>query len=372
MGAVIIFLLLVSLVRAQNQPGLEIEEQEKLQIIRKEIRESREKLELTRKKQQEILGRLAEITLELKRANSKLNQAKEKIQQNESKIGQLTLDLRRTEDSLREKSEKLSRRLAEVYKSSGISYLELLFTSSSMSDFLNRLYFFEKVIAQDASLIRGIKEDLRETAVKREILSARTREIKGLAQVIAEQKKKISEQAEEKKKIYEDLSARRAEFERKIAELEKSSRELEIMIQKKMAERARAGLVAHGSGVFIWPLQGRITSPFGAYRRWGGTHRHTGIDIAAPYGSPIVAADAGEVIFSGWWDGYGKAIVIDHGRGMATVYGHLSRIFVQAGTAVVKGQTIGLVGSTGYSTGPHLHFEVRKNGVPINPAPFLP
>jgi murein DD-endopeptidase MepM/ murein hydrolase activator NlpD len=142
------------------------------------------------------------------------------------------------------------------------------------------------------------------------------------------------------------------------------------MIQKKMAERSRAGLVAHGSGVFIWPLQGRITSPYGARRRRGS--RHTGVDIATTYGTPIWAADAGEVIFAGWWDGYGKAVVIDHGKGIATVYGHMSRLYPSVGATVAKGQTIGLEGSTGYSTGPHLHFEVRRNGKPVNPMPYLP
>jgi murein DD-endopeptidase MepM/ murein hydrolase activator NlpD len=120
-------------------------------------------------------------------------------------------------------------------------------------------------------------------------------------------------------------------------------------------------------------LEGRITSRFG-YRRdpfWGGRHMHTGLDIANSYGSQIKAADSGEVIFAGWWDGYGKAIVIDHGRSTTTVYGHMSRIYKQVGAVVAKGQVIGLVGSTGYSTGPHLHFEVRLNGKPVNPEPFL-
>lgn len=348
------------------------DEQEKLQVIKKEIIESREKLRQTRQQQQQVLGKLVGITKELKRAGQKLTLAKEKIKINESRIGQLTVELRRSEDDLQEKSSILERRVREAYKSGRVNFLELLFASRSMSDFLSRWYFFEKVIAQDAGLIQDIKAGLQETQTKRKVLSNRTMEIKELAQVIAEQKVKIAEQATEKKKVLEELKEREEDYREKIAELEKSSRELEVLIQKKMAERTRAGLVAHGSGVLCWPLQGRLTSRYGAYRRWGGGYRHTGIDIAAPYGSPIIAADSGEVIFSGWWDGYGKALVVDHGKGRATVYAHLSRIYVSAGAVVAKRQTIGLVGSTGYSTGPHLHFEVRKNGVPLNPMPYLP
>jgi len=347
-------------------------EQEKLLTIRKQIDESKEKLKQTRQQQQEVLGKLVVIKQELKQANQKLNRAKEKIQLNESKIGQLSVELRRNEEDLQQKAGTLERRMREIYKSSAINYLDLLFASDSMSDFLTRFYFFEKIITQDVNLIRGIKEDLESTKGKRDVLADRTKEIKVLAQVVAEEKKKIAEQAEEKRKAFDQLKEREEEYEKQIAELERSSSELESLIRKKVAERSKAGLVAHGSGVLEWPLQGRITSRYGAYRRSGRAHRHTGLDIAAPYGTPIHAADAGEVIFSGWWDGYGKAMVIDHGRGRTTVYGHMSRIYLQAGVPVVKGQTIGLVGSTGYSTGPHLHFEVRKNGTPTNPMALLP
>jgi len=364
---VFVFLFLVNLGWAEK-----LEEQEKLRAVKEELKESREKLKQTKQQQQEVLGKLVVITHELRQAHRQLLQAKEKIQKNETQMGQLAQEINQTENRLSQKAKILRNRINEAYKSGGINYLELFFASLSISDFLNRMYFFEKVVARDAQLVREIKEDLQEVKTKRRALSERTREIKELAQVIEEQKKKAAEQAEEKKKLLEALKEREKEYKNKIAELEKSSQELEILIQKKMAERSRAGLVAHGSGVLIWPLQGRITSRFGAIRRWGGGYRHTGIDIAAPYGSPIVAADNGEVIFAGWWDGYGKAIVIDHGHGRSTVYAHLSRIYVQVGNAVAKGQTIGLEGSTGYSTGPHLHFEVRINGVPVNPIRFLP
>lgn len=364
---VFLLALLLALVSLRAEA---VDEQEKLKLIQKELKTSQEKLQQTRQQQQDVLGKLVVITQELKKANRTLNKAKDKIQENESKIGQLVVELRKTETDLQQKSNLLQQRVVEAYKSGNIDNLDLLFASGSMSDFLNRLYYFEKVILQDANLVLGVKQDIQQAKVKRDTLTDKTRQIKEMAQVIAEQKQKIAEDAEAKKKALEELKSREKEFEAKVEELQKSSRELEVLIRKKMLERSRVGTKVHGSGVMMWPLQGRLTLRYGARHRIQG--RHTGIDIAAPYGSPIVAADDGEVIFAGWWDGYGKTVVVDHGKGRATVYAHLSRIYPTVGATVAKGQTIGLEGSTGYSTGPHLHFEVRINGTPVNPARYLP
>ncbi|HBF38949.1 MAG TPA: peptidase M23, partial [Firmicutes bacterium] len=131
-----------------------------------------------------------------------------------------------------------------------------------------------------------------------------------------------------------------------------------------------------GSGKMIWPVTGpiRITSPFGwRYHPILRTKKyHNGEDIAVSSGTPVHAADSGVVVVSGWEDGYGNYVAIDHGNGISTGYGHNSRLLVHQGERVTKGQIIAYSGSTGLSTGPHVHFEVRKNGVPIDPLPFLP
>ncbi|MDR7451123.1 MAG: M23 family metallopeptidase [Armatimonadota bacterium] len=118
---------------------------------------------------------------------------------------------------------------------------------------------------------------------------------------------------------------------------------------------------------FVWPARGRLTSRFG-WRRW---RHHDGIDIAAPYGAPVTAARDGIVIYAGWYHAYGKAVILDHGSGLQTLYGHTSALLVRTGQRVEKGQLIARVGSTGRSTGPHLHFEVRINGRPVNPIKYL-
>ncbi|MBE3590987.1 MAG: M23 family metallopeptidase [Firmicutes bacterium] len=143
---------------------------------------------------------------------------------------------------------------------------------------------------------------------------------------------------------------------------------IEPPVQAVVAVGTKAVPAASGTGVFVWPTSGGvITSPFGW--RWGTLH--PGVDIGVPIGTPVYAADSGTVVAAGWESGYGKRVIISHGRGLVTVYGHLSSIRVQAGQEVRRGQLIGLSGMTGHATGPHLHFEVRVNGAPVNPVKYL-
>jgi murein DD-endopeptidase MepM/ murein hydrolase activator NlpD len=369
---VMFFLLLfLSSLLLAEAPQEQVSAEKKLQIIQTELKKNQQELLKTRKEEQEVLGRLVVINKELKKTKETLSRAQKKIQVNEVQVGALSTELSLRENDLARKEDKFKRRIVEMYKSSGLNYLELLVASHSMSDFFNRLYFFRRVAESDTTLVQGVREDVQQVKQKKGVLEKKTNEIRTLAAEVAEKKKEISLQADEKKNLYSALQRRRIEYEERIAELEKSSAELETLILKKVGGR-RTGKY-YGSGIFDWPLQGRLTSYFG-YRRspfWGRRSMHTGLDIAAKYGSPIKAADAGEVIFAGWWDGYGKAIVIDHGRHLTTVYAHLSRIYRQAGSVVEKGQIIGLEGSTGYSTGPHLHFEVRKDGKPMDPLKYL-
>jgi murein DD-endopeptidase MepM/ murein hydrolase activator NlpD len=153
-----------------------------------------------------------------------------------------------------------------------------------------------------------------------------------------------------------------------VENLQAESAQLMARIQAAQARSSTGGTpTVRSSSGFIWPASGVVTSGFGW--RWG--RMHEGLDIAASYGAPISAASSGTVIYAGWMGGYGNLVVIDHGGGLATAYGHQSSIAVSSGSQVSQGQTIGYVGSTGHSTGPHLHFEVRVNGAAVDPMGYL-
>ncbi len=349
--------------------------QEDLDRVQRELKSERLKLKAAREKEAGALNNLYRVNRQLKDAKEDLERTKLLIDRNGKKIAVLSSDLKDLETDFNQKSGVLSKRISEAYKSGGaLSLLDVLFSSTSITDFVNRQYYFERMISKDLALISEMKDKARSIEESKKSLRVAVSEMNAEAKVIDRRKGEIQDQAEEKEKLYQSLKERREEYEKRVKELENSSALFEGLIKRAGDERTRDRKAApRGTGRMIWPAPGRVVSGFG-YRRhpiWGGIHLHTGIDIGAAFGEPVRSADGGEIIFSGWWDGYGKAVVIDHGKMISTVYGHLSRIYVEAGQRIEKGQIIGLVGTTGFSTGPHLHFEVRVNGKPTDPMKYL-
>ena len=204
---------------------------------------------------------------------------------------------------------------------------------------------------------------------------------------IEKEKARLDELASEAQKVQDEVKAKKAEQQRVLAhartqqdaakqmeaDLIARSNEIRQMIQSRMQQNSGSDQIVHGNGTFIWPCNGPITSPFG-YRThpiFGTTIYHSGIDIGVDYNTPIHAADGGTVILAGWCGGYGNAVIIDHGNGLQTLYGHNTSVAVSEGQTVSQGQVIAYSGSTGYSTGPHCHFEVRRNGEAVDPMGYL-
>ena len=204
----------------------------------------------------------------------------------------------------------------------------------------------------------------RDVAEATAVLAKKTDEQRAARDALVVRQNALAAARANRQSLLASVRSQRNEAEEDLATMQAASAEIAAQI------RAHSGSGSSGSGVsssgLIWPVNGPITSGFGW--RWG--RMHEGIDIGASCGTPIHAAAAGTVIFSGWMDGYGNFVIIDHGNGLATAYGHQSAIYVSGGS-VSQGQTIGAVGSTGHSTGCHLHFEVRVNGSPVDPLGYL-
>lgn len=270
------------------------------------------------------------------------------------------------------------RRLRSLYMGERLSMIQMILEANDLSTLLDRIYYKKKIMAQDKKLLEDFRVKISElNALKAEFAQQKT----VIGQAIATIRVKnveIQRSIEIDRNLRERYRNDAAFYQRAERELLAESNSITAQIRSLMSARRKTFTVVRNStGSFMWPISGRVSSGFGS--RFHPIHRrvitHTGLDIAGPNGGAIHAADGGEVIFAGWKGGYGKAIMINHGnrngKNLVTLYGHLSAISVSPGQSVSKGQVIGAEGSTGYSTGPHLHFEVRVNGAPVNPMGYL-
>ncbi len=271
----------------------------------------------------------------------------------------------------------LSDRLVELYKADEPDVVTVILESDGFADLLERAEFMQRVSQQDARIIdhvRAAKEEAVATERRLDALEDRQRKVTAevaqrAADVAAIKDRLVGRQQEfqgvrdQKQQVLVSTRADRRELEGHLAALEKE----QAAVQAKLAGYAPAGPVRQGSGSMIWPINGTFSSPFGM--RWG--RLHAGIDISAPEGTPIRAADSGRVVLAAWTGGYGNYTCVSHSGTLSTCYAHQSRYGTSAGASVSKGQVIGFVGNTGHSFGAHLHFEVRINGSPVDPMGYL-
>lgn len=270
-----------------------------------------------------------------------------------------------------------SKRIVQIFKHKRNSYIEFLLSSEDINAFLDRLYFENIIIANDRKKLRETKTVAREIMALKNRIEMQKRNLATSIANINRQQEDIQVAISKNEKLIEKLKTDRATWEKAERDLAKQSRAISQMINQEVKKTQKDGVSISVTGGFTRPVPGRITSPFG-YRMHPIFKRrifHSGVDIGAPYGTPIKAANSGRVIFVGWYSGYGKVVIIDHGtiNGLptTTLYAHMSTTIAKQGTNVAKGSVIGKVGTTGYSTGPHLHFEVRQKGNPVNPLNFI-
>lgn len=366
-------LLAVSLLLSPTYLSTADDLDNELQDVQGQIEESRS----TQASWQAIITDIAEklkaIQAELDEATRKLQAIKKEQDQVNLQIKQLQEEIQKAEVQLRARQAILNKRVRVIYMHGQLSYIEVILGANSFSDFANRLELLKRIIRSDFNLIQEIQQ--RKAAIEAKKVE------------IEKEKARLDELASQAQKVQDEVKIKKAEQQRVLAhartqqdaakqmeaDLIARSNEIRQIIQSRMQQNSGSDQIVHGSGTFIWPCNGPITSPFG-YRThpiFGTTIYHSGIDIGVDYNTPIHAADGGTVILAGWCGGYGNAVIIDHGNGLQTLYGHNTSVAVSEGQTVSQGQVIAYSGSTGYSTGPHCHFEVRRNGEAVDPMGYL-
>jgi len=345
--------------------------QEKEQALRQEIDDVSGRIRGLEQQVGDVSSRLAPLEHELHLREVKLNRLNALYQVQTDRLAFLRAEYRIALGSL-------NRRLVAAYESNTPDELSILLSSSSFSAFLDGVDYIKLVAGRDrqiADAVRSSRDDVavalahtkaarRDMLRQAKIFAVRVHQARVLRDQLLASKGALVDAQNGKKADLATLSAQERADAGEIDSLQEVSAELAAKIQ---AAQSHSTVRHTGSGQLGWPVSAPITSPFGW--RWG--RMHEGVDLGAAYGTPIAAAGSGTVIYAGWLGGYGNLTVIDHGGGLATAYGHQSRIAVSVGRQVSRGEIIGYVGSTGHSTGPHLHFEVRVNGQPVDPLGYL-
>ncbi|WP_301962081.1 murein hydrolase activator EnvC [uncultured Megasphaera sp.] len=336
-----------------------------------------------------VFEKLRVIQESLDAAEAEYKSISDQLAQTEAKIRDTEARLAAEQAKLDKRLDVFSVRIRDIYMHGQLNYLDVILGAKDFNDFANRVELLRRVIAADMELISSIREqrDIIHQA-RQELEAERQHQVQLKAE--AEQKKaEIEEHKKEQQAILYQAENDKATAEAAYRELEASSAAIGEMLRQRAAERAAAAAAAaqqssggggytsyqpvSGSGAMMWPVNGVITSQYGyrVHPIFGSTIYHSGMDIGVDYGTPVAAADSGYVVEAGWISGYGYAVIIDHGNGLSTLYGHNESLAVSAGQSVSKGQTIAYAGSTGNSTGPHVHFEVRSNGDPVDPMAYL-
>lgn len=316
---------------------------------------------------------------QLMAAQAELAQAKLEFDRVEGQQKKLELDIKQNQQVIEEKTRELIKtkkiyntRLRNIYENGQINYLDVLLGAKDFSDFASRMYLLQRIIKRDADLLELLENQKNILETQRAALQENQKQLKAVLVDLAAKKKVVEEKTAARRAIYAQAKAEQDRIDAEYNKLLEDSKNITAMI--KNWESGGQMSAVHGTGRFIWPCSGPITSYFGwrVHPIFGTARYHSGMDIGVDYGTPIVAADSGTVVVAGWLGGYGNAVMIDHGGGLVSLYGHNTSVNVSVGQAVSQGQVIASAGSTGYSTGPHCHFEVRLHGEVTDPQNYLP
>lgn len=378
--------------QAIHMPAYADDLDDQVQDLQGQIDSSRLEQENWQQVIEDVSAKLKQIQADLDTANARLQSIQTKQAEINAQIAQTQNEIVKMEAYLKTRQDVLNRRVRAIYMHGQLNYLEVILGANSFSDFANRVELLKRVIRSDYNLILEIQKQKAAIEAKKAQLEEDKRQLDALAAEAEKTRQEIAKKKAEQQKVLDAAKSNKAAAAQMEQDLNAQLASVRNLIQQRLAAAEAARQAAQqqaasddeggggsddnyvqGTGAMGWPCSGPITSPFG-YRThpiFGTTIFHAGIDIGVDYGTPIHAADSGVVVYSGWISGYGNAVIIDHGGGISTLYGHNQSLAVSEGQSVSKGSVIAYAGSTGNSTGPHCHFEVDVNGSPVNPMGYL-
>jgi murein DD-endopeptidase MepM/ murein hydrolase activator NlpD len=336
------------------------------------------------KKKLDIATKLKEARLKeayasekLKTINSKLRKAQSDLRLNKQYLATNKEAWNKTKERLSEINsdktklqDEAKQRVLSIYKQNRLNMINGLLDTASVTDYLDHIYYQKRIMKYDKKVLEALVDQSENIAKYNETLAVEAKKIEQINNRLYGLENEIGKQKEAQRQVLLKVQGERKIYEEGERQLERESVKLMYKITELSGDKLDN---PDATGDFRYPVVARITSPFGPRRHpiFGVRSMHSGIDLAAPRGTDIKASEGGLVIYSGWYGGYGKVVIVDHSKGFSTLYAHLDRAKVKVGDRVKQGDTIGHEGATGYATGPHLHFELRSKGKPQNPVIYL-
>ena len=355
-------------VPATDVNGLQ-QQRQQVQQQRQQVQQQRDYLKSLEKSASDDLSGLQK---RLKSTQASLEAQEAALQTAKAALSRLEVSLTQAESIYSKQQRAMVTRLQFLQRQRDRQGLAIMLKSTNLNELLDRRYQLKRLYNADRKSLSTLQKQTDKLAIDRLDVETQKNQISLIMQQLLAQKSETQAQSNYQKEFISHLKTNRQALESAISQLEKDSRSISVLIRQRSIGD-RHGIVITGNGAISLPVDAEITSLFG-YRMHpilGYQKFHSGMDFGADSGTTIRAAAAGVVIFADWYGGYGNAVIVDHGGGITTLYGHTEGFYIANGQAVQKGQPIAAVGSTGLSTGPHLHFEVRKDGEPIDPAQFL-
>ncbi len=349
---------------------------DKINNVKKNIdyqrNDTKKKIKELKKQENKAINQLYKSQGNLEITKKELEITTQNLEQTKKKLANLQNSLENATAKYNRDQIEVGKRLREIYKGERISFLNVIFMAENINTMLDKLFYQEKIAEQDAKQLKNLKNQIT-------LLSTYTKQIEEQKQNvlytmarIQDKKNKIAQDISQSQALINKLKTDRKTYERAENELARQSAQLERMLRSNAKNVKDADKFTTTSD-FIMPAYGPVTSPFGwrTHPIFKTRKFHSGVDLGVPMGTAVKCSNSGVVTFVGWYGGYGKVVIVNHGiykgKPVSTLYAHLSSYSVSQGARVSRGQVIARSGSTGYSTGPHLHFEVRVNGSPVNP-----
>jgi len=361
-----------------------IEENQRLKKIEQQIKSVKDEIENLQKKEIGYLETLHKIEKLLLDTEKELRTIERDLELAQKEIKQGEDELIHEKHILKERTVVLENRLRDIYKHRLTKYLEILLNSESFSDFLTRFRYLKNILSLDAEIVNDIRQQIKKIENNKISLENREEILSLLKEAVEKEKENIEFSIKARKSIIDKIDSQKEVYLESLKELEQSSQEIKNIIERiyqqqeedsKKASQKEAPTVTlkPKKGILALPIQGKLISEYGRQKNTDfNTYTfNSGIDISAPLGQVVHAAGSGEVIYTGSIKGYGQIIIIDHGGRVTTLYAHLSRILIDIGDKVKKGQPIGQVGDSGGVSSTRLHFEVRVEGKPTDPMNWL-